>query len=251
MVVYEEKLIELDKLEAERERRLQSFNKVKATAFKILLETTSKSVQADIKTEFDTHDPKVIWEALQDKYGVSPVSKLSRVYSSLIGLVLQADETVAQYCVRLEDVFSTLESRGETITDTFRLAFLINGIEKSKRAQEYQLVMAIQENMNSLYPATRQALIEEEILRGKTQRSEPKSTVVHEASTDHHRSQGKEKNTLAVDVLERYEVKGQCKTPSDNNLFDKDLEEDSCDVDIFTSKVMSLLYLAKELALIY
>jgi hypothetical protein len=47
------------------------------------------------------------------------------------------------------------------------------------------------------------------------------------------------------DVLERYEVKGQCKTPSDNNLFDKDLEEDSCDVDIFTSKVMSLLYLAK------
>jgi hypothetical protein len=90
MVVYEEKLIELDKLEAERERRLQSFNKVKATAFKILLETTSKSVQADIKTEFDTHDPKVIWEALQDKYGVSPVSKLSRVYSSLIGLVLQA-----------------------------------------------------------------------------------------------------------------------------------------------------------------
>jgi hypothetical protein len=185
LAAYEAKLIELDKLQADRDRRTQAFNQVKANAFKILLETTSKSVQAEIKTEFDTHDPKIIWKALEDKYGVSPVSKLARVYGNLIGIVLQNDETVGQYCVRLEDIFSTLESRGETVTDTFRLAFLVNGIERSKRAPDYQLVLAIQENLNANYSDTRQALIEEEITKGKNQKGESKGLVVHEISTNH------------------------------------------------------------------
>jgi hypothetical protein len=195
LVIYENKLIELETMQADRERRVQAFNQVKANALKILLETTSKSVQATLKNEFDTHDPKVIWEALNDKYGVSPVSRLSRVYVSLVNLVLEENETVAQYCVKLEDIFSTLESRGEQISDTFKLAFLKNGIEKSTRVQDYELVLAIQENLNSSYYATREALVEEDIRRNRNQKGDENTGDIEQTSDD----QSEQQNTMETE----------------------------------------------------
>jgi len=171
MIRHNESLMELDRRMADRERRRAAWDIMDSAAFKILKETIGKTVQADLKDAYDSLNAKTIWKALEEKYSIAPTARVSKVYTSITSIVLQNEESVSQYCVRLEDNFSTLISRGETVSNDFKLAFLINGIEISKRSEEFSFILKFTETSNYDYNQTREAILEDDRKRVKKGKS--------------------------------------------------------------------------------
>jgi len=68
---------------------------------------------------------------------------MAEVYNRLSEMVLPANQSVSVFVENLEEMFQTLESRGEILSSMYKLSIFTQGIEKSKRREEFSTALTL------------------------------------------------------------------------------------------------------------
>jgi len=178
--------VDVEGIKDKFERKLNDWHEKVAKTYTVIYQSVNEKVRATCSDAFLTRDPKQIMEALDIQYGAADESDLADIYDRLGDMKLLPTQSMSQFCECLNDLFTTLESRKETVTDAAKLAYLRRGIKTSTRATEFEDIIRIARHSKFGYLDTRESIIKEEASNYKSPKKFTKTDehqAVHLATT--------------------------------------------------------------------
>jgi len=148
-----------------------------ALCFKILNESISPIAKSLCRAAFETGNPKEIWNALNAQYGAAPESSVAEVYNRLSEMVLLPNQSISVFVEILEEMYQTLQARGEVLSSMYKLSIFTQGIEKSKRREEFVTALTLCRLSHKNYDQTAQFLITEDLNKPKVESSKSSSAA--------------------------------------------------------------------------
>ena len=114
------------------EKRQSKWNDKKAKAFKVIEESIGLVARGNVDEEIKNYNPKLIIEKLDLLYkSTSSEADQGSLMSQVTNIRIGDSEPFGVFCTRLNDLISGLESGSSKIQDSWKISFLVNGLERN------------------------------------------------------------------------------------------------------------------------